>query len=296
MPCADAYQLPLKILKGPDTGVHTLAHYYIAPHVLMSYIYRAFPADFAHKILGSRTALDEFWAGVSSNDPRRVQLKADHPEYKKWCVPIVIHGDGLPCTKNHSLDTLSFESLLSKRSVEQHHSTLDFIFFMSGVFTQTMVSDEDEDTSKGLTKREMWKPLVHGLRALYYGKWPNPNPQGDEILGPPESDNFKRKCEDLAGGYKFVVWVNKGDMDFHINHYQQPGHWGSNHPCPACPCTRAEDSPMRWNDFGPQASWKRQVFRCMETYSAFCRMKQKQVHLIFSPLSKGGLGMHVMSQ
>ena len=44
------------------------------------------------------------------------QLRKDHPEYAKWCVPIVIHGDGVPCTKNHTLDTLSFESLLAKRS------------------------------------------------------------------------------------------------------------------------------------------------------------------------------------
>ena len=105
MPCADAYQLPLKILKGPDTGVHTLAHYYMAPHVLMSYLHRAFPADFAHKIIGSRTALAECWAGVPSNDPRLVQLKADHPEYNKWCVPLVIHGDGVPCTKNDILSS-----------------------------------------------------------------------------------------------------------------------------------------------------------------------------------------------
>ena len=150
----------------------------------------------------------------------------------------MIHGDGVPCTKNHTLDTLSFESLLSKRSMDRHYSTVDYIFFMSGVFTQTMVSDEkDEDTSKGFTKKEMWKPLVHSLRALYYGMWPEKDPQGLDIVGPPESDNFKRKGEKLAGDYKFVVWVIKGDMEFSVNHYQQPGHWASNHPCPACPCS-----------------------------------------------------------
>ena len=296
MPSAETYELPLKILKGPDKGVHLMPHYYMAPHVLMSYLHNAFPKDFAQKILGTKDAMAEFWAGVPSTDPRLEQLRKDHPDYRKCVVPLVIHGDGVPCTKNHSLDTMSVESLLSKRSIDKHHSTVDYIFFMTGVFTQTMVGGEEEDTSLGITKKEMWVPLVHSLRALYYGVWPSTNPLGHDIVGPPESDNFKLKGTPLCGGLKFVAWVNKGDMDFHINHYQQPGHWSSSHPCPACPCTRAEDSPMRWNDFSPNAGWMSQTFTSMRAYTAHCRMKRKSVHLIFHPLSNGGLGMHVMSQ
>ena len=85
-------------------------------------------------------------------------------------MPLVIHGDGVPCNKNHRLDTLSFESLLSKRSVDKHYSSVDCIFFMSGVFTQTMVSaHEDENAGLPATKIEMWKPSVHSLRDMYYG-------------------------------------------------------------------------------------------------------------------------------
>ena len=154
MPCADTYQLPLKILKGPDKGVHMMPHHYMAPHVLISFIWNSFREDVKHKLLGTTGAMAEFWAGVPPTDPRLVQLRQDHPEYSKWCVPIVIHGDGVPCTKNHSLDTLSFESLLSKRSMDKHYSSVDYIFFMSGVFTQTMVSDDRvEDTSKGVTNK-----------------------------------------------------------------------------------------------------------------------------------------------
>jgi hypothetical protein len=278
-----------------------LPHHYMAPHVLISWLWKHWSEDFMQKILGTAGALAEFWAGVPRADPRLEQLRKDHPEYAKWCVPIVVHGDGVPCTKNHTLDTLSFESLLTKRSVDKHYSTLDYIFFMSGVFNQTMVSDDaEDDTSKGLTKTEMWQPLVHSLRAMYFGKWPTKDPTGSEIVGPQESDSFTMKGQALAGGYSFVCWVNKGDMDFHINHYQQPGHWSSNNPCPACQCTREEDSPMRWNNFSPETpqrrTWKSSTFTSMTAYSTFCRSKGKQVHLIFKPLSQGGLGMHVMSQ
>ena len=137
---------------------------------------------------------------------------------------------------------------------------------------------------------------MHSLRAMYYGKWPTKDPLGNEIVGPQESDSFTNKGEALAGGYKLVCWINKVDMDFHINHYQQPGHWSSNRPCPACPCTRAEDSIDRWNDFCTSAGWKSKTFTCMVKYAEYSRKLKKTVHPICRPLSQGGLGMHIMSQ
>ena len=38
------------------------------------------------------------------------------------------------------------------------------------------------------------------------------------------------------------------------------------------------------------------TFVCMHAYAAHCHMKGKNLHLLFKPLSEGGLGMHVMSQ
>ena len=58
--------------------------------------------------------MEEFWSGIADDDPRLIQLVKDHPDYKKKCVPIIIHGDGVPCTNNHSLDASSFESILAK--------------------------------------------------------------------------------------------------------------------------------------------------------------------------------------
>jgi hypothetical protein len=181
--------------------------------------------------------------------------------------------------------------------VDKHFSSLDYIFFMSGVFTQLMVkAEEAQDASLPLTKQEMWKPLVHSFRAMYSGVWPEQDPTGQDY--PRVSENFTRGRgrERLAGGYKIVLWVNKGDMDFNINHYEQPGHWQSDHPCPSCPCERYDNSPMRWNDFSPQARWMTNVFICMTQYAAHCHRLGKSVHLIFKPLSEGGLGMHIMSQ
>ena len=100
----------------------------------------------------------------------------------------------------------------------------------------------------------------------------------------------------LAGGYSFVPWVLKGDMDFAIHHFQLPGHWNSSHPCPTCPCVRQDGHPMRWNDFSTGALWKGFVFETMEPFVAHCALKSKQVHHIFKTLEDGGLGMHILSQ
>ena len=134
-PCPDFVQLPLIVLKGPDAGAHMMPRYYMPPHVLMSWLHKTFLLDFANTILGTENAISEFWAGVPSSDPRLVQLRRDHPDYKKYCVPLVIHGDDVHCTKNLTLDTLSVESLLFKRTIHKHDATVDCIFFMSGVFS-----------------------------------------------------------------------------------------------------------------------------------------------------------------
>ena len=54
MPCADTYQLPLKILKGPDKGVHMMPHHYMAPHVLISFIWNNFREVIKHKLLAQQ--------------------------------------------------------------------------------------------------------------------------------------------------------------------------------------------------------------------------------------------------
>ena len=90
-----------------------------------------------------------FGSGVPHDDPRLIQLVQDHPDYKNKCVPIIIHGDGVPCTNNHSIDVISFESILAKRSVATACSTLDYMFFTTGVFTQTMESENYRKPGKG---------------------------------------------------------------------------------------------------------------------------------------------------
>ena len=257
----------------------------------MSFMYSTFRKALKEKVLGSDGAMDEFRSGVADDDPRLIQLVKDHPDYKKKCVPIIIHGDGVPCTNNHSLDAISVESIFAKRSVGTACSALDYMFFITGVFTQTMSSDEG--AGLGNTKIEMWKLVVHSLRACHHGRWPGRDPMDEEFTA--HTDNHKKRGHPVASGYVLVPWVLKGDMDFNINHFEMPGHWGSNYPCPACPCDRVQDSPMAWNNFSPDAAWKARVFETLVAFVTHCAMLGKTVHQIFETLDNGGLGMHPRS-
>ena len=131
-----------------------------------------------------------FGVGVKGRDPRVIQLAKDHPDYKTKCIPYVIHGDGVPCTKNHTLDCISFESLVAKKTRGDVYSTLDYIFFVTGAFTQTFADASDRGWGKA--KIRLWEPVVHSLRALYYGRWPDTDPCGQEYMEQ-ASDNYFKK-------------------------------------------------------------------------------------------------------
>lgn len=120
----------------------------------MCYMYRSFHKICQDTIFGKEVAMDEFWKTIADDDLRLIQLAKDHQEYPKKCVPIIIHGDGLPCTNSHSLDTISFESVFAKKKgMGSNCSTLDYIFFINVVFTQNM---ESEDIlGLGKTKTQM---------------------------------------------------------------------------------------------------------------------------------------------
>ena len=97
-------------------------------------------------------------------DPRLIQLARDHPDYQSKCVPMVLHGDGVPCTKNNTLDRISFESLLAKSGLGTACNTQDYIFFITRVFTQTM--DKTNDAGYRTTQQLKCESLLSIRYAL----------------------------------------------------------------------------------------------------------------------------------
>ena len=148
-------KLPLRILKGPQTGVHEMDVSWIPQHQWLHFSYTAFPAEFKRRVLGPPGALEEVWAGVKPDDPRLLQHPArNRPNLRTKGIPIMIHGDGVPCTSGSTLDCLSWQSIpaLKRAGGGQFTSTMDFVWLISAIFTKSYVDSENghEDTKARL--------------------------------------------------------------------------------------------------------------------------------------------------
>lgn len=89
------------------------------------------------------------------------------------------------------------------------------------------------------------------LRALYDGVHPATDAKG--APWPPLSQEAARAGKPLAGGYRGVVWLLKGDLEYfanslHLNHY------ASRSPCFLCKA--GCDAAAPWTDPRQTAAWR----------------------------------------
>ena len=62
------------------------------------------------------------------------------------------------------------------------------------------------------TMKDVWKAVVWSLRALHEGRWPEFDHLGNRYA--PTSAEGHNAGQYLAGGYRAVVWMIKGDLKF----------------------------------------------------------------------------------
>lgn len=95
--------IPLFVHKGkPDNiGVQLLPHYYLPPHRWLHYLYNNFRTHFFNAMVGSPSAITDFWQGVHRSDPKWLNLLEhirNHPCLLSKGIPIMLHGHGVPCS------------------------------------------------------------------------------------------------------------------------------------------------------------------------------------------------------
>jgi hypothetical protein len=61
-------------------------------------------------------------------------------------------------------------------------------------------------------RKRAWKRSCWSLTALYHGKWPMNDDLGRPW--PPGSEDAQRAGLDLAGGFRAILYVIKGDLDY----------------------------------------------------------------------------------
>lgn len=157
------------------------------------------------------------------------------PGWQSKTVPLSLHGDGTPVSGIgkgwcRMMDIFSMSSLMAAGS------TLDFTIFLYAVYTQLLTK---------LSTNTLWHILCWSFRALASGKWP-----AADAFGRPYTSGVDaaRANTDLADGYRGVLFVIRGDLDYygntlHLNHH------GSKKPCSWCPANSEPGDPLNWAEF-----------------------------------------------
>ena len=207
------------------------------PHELFAGLWEHHPQAFQKLVLGGGPdVIKDFWKEMP---PREGMMGA--PAWRERCIPIALHGDGVAVASVRgkgvrTVDALSWSSLLGTGPTKV---TTFLIWFAYNHLAkkQGMLA----------TWPGFWKQLCKSLRALWEGKWP----QTDENGNPhPRAGQF------LAGGFFAVVYCKKGDLPWLASQLGL-SHASSTQPCMMCRCTNlgTEEETMPWTDCNQPPSW-----------------------------------------
>jgi len=118
---------------------------------------------------------------------------------------------------------------------------------------------ETTEDTKG-TDDQVWEKITYSLDSLYQGCF-----LGEDVDGKPWAQGTSdarianRPLASEDEPFFGVVWSIKGDLDWyakalHLNHY------GSNEPCPYCPCSAIKDRSFWPSNFSKKAKWKQMLY------------------------------------
>jgi len=178
---------------------------------------------------------------VSPEDPKMHNNPVlQKPLYKETGVPVVIHGDKVPYTKNESMLVVSFSFLLGFGL-----PMLDQCFMIC-CFPASATCHKK---THGLdTWQTIWAWLAWSFACLFDGRHPVLDPFRNAV-----DANLSSFVGSLTtAGFFGVVWILTYDMEFGSNDLGCK-HFNSLDPCEFCACNR---STRPLTDVRPNASWK----------------------------------------
>lgn len=211
----------------------------LAPHECFAALYHRYPSTWKKTMVPDESHVQRFW-NATENHPCLVEspLKTEHPSYKTKCVPILLHGDGVPIVgigKGWS----KIATIFSWCSMLTAPSTKESMRFIWGAFDKLCKPDGDDGSFGTFTT--FFQVLCWSLQCLYSGKWPHRNHLGQ--LFPPTSWRAKLAGRDLAGGFTGYLFATIGDMDYFASILQLPNYSWAKGPCSICRCTLGGSIP-----------------------------------------------------
>ena len=216
----------------------------LLPHELFAALYHNHRDAFTKRMLGGDPANIAKWWTAMHNHPGYVAhpLK-DRANHMQKCVPLALHGDGVPVTGvgkawGKSAEGYGWSSMIGVGT------TVDVYFLIWIMYTKLIVRSPGLDSSKTFFRKLRWS-----LYWLFLGLWPARDEHETAIVG-------GKAGEPLAGGYYAALFCLKGDLDHMFKAYQLQCPT-SLQPCNLC---RANSSDLPWTEFKHGSAWENTVW------------------------------------
>ena len=267
MPSTVGMTVPLKV----QDEVEMLDLPMMPMHRMVAHMHSHFPLEFGRRFAGPPGAIAGFWSQVKATDPKwlawqhALEVK---PAFRSHCVPLALHGDGVPVFKGKSLYIVSGASLLASGP------SIDQKLLITCYWGHLANKDKANKTLD--TEDQVWRYIQWDLLALWSGLHPTTDPDGQPwARGTAEASAAGKP---LAGGFCAVPWIIKGDLEYYSNVLGLE-HWASrDRPCFCCKVDR-DANP--WTDHrllgAPHLQWDANEWRA----------SHPNVHRVFSTMCIG---------
>ena len=255
--------LPLELTKGE---VDTVTVPMMPLHRLLACCYEHHRNAFVQRFVGLDDAIVNFWRGVEPEDPKLLAwapFLAQKLNYRTHCIPLALHGDGVPVFKGKSLYVISGLSLLGTGT------SIDVKMILTCYWSH--FKNKDQHNLDLDTEDTVWKYIQWDLEVCFSGV----HPSTDALGNPWALGSAERILQGtpLAEGYFAVPWIVKGDLEYYANVLGLE-HWArGDRPCMAC---KVDRGPCPWTDHklvgDPRLQWTELEWRAAHP----------NVHRIFS--------------
>ena len=198
----DPYAITLRCATGTTGIFNPLKFTMLLPHELFATMFKSYNEFFRRCVCSGSDELVKFWNDMAGHPALNDNVVLDIDDYKNKVVPLGLHGDGVPVkgigkSWSESMSCYSFNSIVAPGG-----NTLETNFVIFMVFEHLI-------SRKGAcrTMNRFWKVMKWSFTALFNGKWPTEDPDGNAILS-------AQAGTDLAGGLRGMIFTVKGDWEY----------------------------------------------------------------------------------
>ena len=197
---------------------------------------------------GDPANLSLFWEELERRQDPRL---ASHPmkkirNWKQLAIPLMWHGDGVASLSTGGSSAKTFE-VYSYSGILSRGSSLATKVYCFGYMQDNKAGAE--------SLAPLWRRACWSFDAAAAGTWPSKDDNG--VAYDARSLEGRRAGSPIAGGYFFVIYTFKQDLD-HLAREYNLADYRKSVPCELCPCNKdSKDWPMNFCNFSGTAAWKR---------------------------------------